>query len=105
MYFFLDLIIFLDLKKIKKISKSAFLFCFRGIFQNSQNLKIPLDWQPCGNLASNIPSVSAFIDPYPHMKFQMDICSGSKVTEGDGWTDRPTDRRQTDRQTGRQHGS
>ena len=26
------------------------------------------------------------------MKFQVDILSGSKVTEGDGPTDRPTDR-------------
>ena len=26
------------------------------------------------------------------MKFQMDICSGSKVTEGDGQTDHQTDR-------------
>ena len=96
MYFFLDLINFLDFKKIKKISKYTFLRYPSKFFKNPRNLKIPPEWQPCGNLAPNIAYVSAFIDPYPHMKFQMDICSGSKVTEGDGQTDRPPDR---------QHGS
>ena len=62
-------------------------------FKNPRNLKIPPEWQPCGNLAQNIAYVSAFIDPYPHMKFQVDILSGSKVTGGDGPTDRRTDRR------------
>ena len=56
-------------------------------FKNPRNLKIPPEWQPCGNLAQNIAYVSAFIDPYPHMKFQVDTLSGSKVTEGDGRTD------------------
>ena len=36
--------------------------------------------------------VSAFIEPYQHMKFQVDILSGSKVTVGNGQTDHQTTR-------------
>ena len=45
--------------------------------------------KPCGNLAQNIAYVSAFIHTYPHMKFQVDIYSGSKILRG---TDRQTTR-------------
>ena len=91
----MDLIIFLDFKKKKKSQKLHLFFILEGFFKNPRNLKIPPEWQPCGNLAQNIAYVSEFIDPYPHMKFQVNILSGSKVTEGDGRTDRPPDR-QTD---------
>ena len=85
-------------EKYKKIAKSAFFCTFWGIFKNPRNLKIPPEWQPWWVATQNIAYVSAFMDPYPHMKFQVDILSGSKVTEGDGPTDRRTDRR-TDRPT------
>ena len=94
-FFFLDLINFWISKKQKKSKNLHFYFILEGFFKNPWNLKIPPEWQPCGNLAQNIAYVSAFIDPYPHMKFQVNILSGSKVTEGDGRTDRPPDRQTT----------
>ena len=85
-------------KNTTKIAKSAFFCILEGFFKNPRNIKIPPEWQPCWVATQNIAYVSAFIEPYLHMKFQVDILSGSKVTEGDGPTDRRTDRR-TDRPT------
>ena len=69
-----------------------------GFFKNPRKTKNPPEWQPCGSQVQNIAYVSAFIDPYPHMIFQVNILSSSKVTEGDGPMDQQTNG-QTDRRT------
>ena len=100
-YFFLGVVIFFWVQKNKKKSQNRhFWHLLFFVLKNPRNLKIPSEWQPCGNQTSNIPSVSAFINTNPHMKFQKNKKSGSKVTEGDGPPTHQTDR-QTDRQTTR----
>ena len=87
-------------KNTKKSQNLHFFVLFGGFYKNPRNLKIPPEWQPCWVATQNIAYVSAFIDPYPHMKFQVDILSGSKVTEGDGQTDHQTDGQTTGRTDG-----
>ena len=82
---------FLVQKTKKKSQNRHFWHLLFLFFKNPRNLKIPPEWQPCGNQTSNIAYVSAFINTNPHMKFQKNKKSGSKVTGGDGRTDRPTD--------------
>ena len=82
---------FFWVQKTKKKSQNGhfwhLLFLF---FKIPYNLKIPYEWQPWQHRSSNIAYVSAFVNTNPHMKFQKNKKSGSKVTEGDGQTDRRT---------------
>ena len=96
---------FFWVQKTKKKSQNGhfwhLLFLF---FKIPYNLKIPYEWQPWQHRSSNIAYVSAFVNTNPHMKFQKNKKSGSKVTGGDGQTDRRTDGPpdgQTDRRTTR----